>query len=31
MYDVAFALIICGAVTTAIGVWVLLLMPARPR
>ena len=31
MYDVAFALIVCGAVATAIGVWVLLLMPPRPR
>jgi hypothetical protein len=31
MFSVLFAIIVIGAVVTALGVWVLLAMPPRPR
>jgi hypothetical protein len=31
MLDVAFAFIVLGMITAALGVWILLLMPPRPR
>jgi hypothetical protein len=31
MLDVAFAFIVLGMIAAALGVWILLLMPPRPR
>jgi hypothetical protein len=31
MLSAVFALVICGTVVCAIGVWIMLLMPPRPR
>jgi hypothetical protein len=31
MLDMAFAFIVFGMIATALGVWILLLMPPRPR
>jgi hypothetical protein len=31
MVDVAFAFIVLGMIAAALGVWILLLMPPRPR
>ena len=31
MLSALFALVICGTVVCAIGVWIMLLMPPRPR